>query len=220
MQHPEQTRFTTDTEQLEALRVPFPVSEVKTRDQGGAVLHYYEAYAIQQRLLDVLGTGLNIRTGQVIATESNVNVETILEIEWASGRRTTISGWGSSDILLGKNGRLANDPYKTAATDSIKVAASKLGVAAELYDSKYRDGLAAKLKEQEDREAERAFLTCQDCAGEIRGGARKNADGNELALSAKQVATSTRKQLGRRLCIPCATAAAENKRMAEGKMVQ
>lgn len=215
MQHPEQTRFTTDTEQLEALRVPFPVSEVKTREQGGATLYYYEGCTIQRRLLDVIGSGLNIRTGHVIALEGNVNVETVLEIEWISGRRTTISAWGSSDILMGKNGKLANDPYKSAATDGIKVAASKLGVAAELYDSKYRDGLAARLRAHE----ERAFLTCSDCGGEIAYFEKRTPEGKEFKLAAKEVANSTQKKFGRRLCGTCADRESRQSQQTESSSV-
>ena len=133
--------YLTDAEQLAALRVPFSITEVRTREQGGSTLNYYEAFTVQQRLLDVLGTGLSVRTVQVIVANSIVNTEVVLDIEWASGRKTTTSGWGSSDILTGKNGKIVNDPYKTAATDGIKVAASKLGVAGELYDSKYREAL-------------------------------------------------------------------------------
>ncbi len=92
MQSTTSSLYRSDAEQLEALRVPFPITEVKTRTQGGAELSYYEGYTIQQRLLDVLGTGLSIETAQVVATESNINVETILKIEWMSGRRTTTSG--------------------------------------------------------------------------------------------------------------------------------
>lgn len=103
------TIYKTDAEQLEALRVPFPITEIKTRIQGATELSYYEAYTIQQRLLDVLGTGLSIESGQVIATESNINVETILKIEWVSGRKTSTSGWGSADILMGKTGKMVND---------------------------------------------------------------------------------------------------------------
>lgn len=198
------TTCATDIGQLEALRVPFPAGEVRQRDQGGTTLHYYEAFTIQQRLLDVLGTGLSIKTGQVIATDSNVNIETILTIEWASGRTSTVSGWGSADILRGKNDKIVNDPYKTAATDSIKVAASKLGVAAELYDSKYREGLASRLKLVEQEESERAFLTCQGCGGEIKDGTTTKADGTIMELTAKRVATSTRQKFGKRLCIACA----------------
>lgn len=202
--------YNTDKEQLEALRVPFPITEVRTREQGGATLNYYEAYTVQQRLLDVLGTGLSIRTGQVIATDSNVNIETILDIEWVSGRRSTVSGWGSADILMSKSGKIANDPYKTAATDSIKVAASKLGVAGELYDSKYREGLKPRLAALEAAEAERAFLTCQECSGEIQAGDVRKTDGSTLTLTAKEVATSTRKKFGRRLCIGCAETTRSN----------
>lgn len=196
--------YTTDADQLAALRAPFPVSEVKTREQGGATLHYYEAATIQQRLLDVLGTGLSIRTNNVITTECNVNIETVLDIEWVSGRKSSVSGWGSADILMSKSGRIANDPYKAAATDSIKVAASKLGVAGELYDSKYRETLAARLKAEQEAEANRAFLTCQECNGTINGGKVMGANGNEVELTAQQVALSTRKKFGERLCIGCA----------------
>jgi hypothetical protein len=203
--------FTTDAEQLEALRIPFPLSEIRTREQGGATLHYYEAYTVQQRLLDVLGTGLSIITGQVISTETNVNTEVILNIEWVSGRKSTISGWGSSDIIIsGKSGKLVNDPYKASATDGIKVAASKLGVAGELYDSKYREGLKVRMAAQEEEEAERAFLTCQNCNGEINNGSITKADGTPFALTAKEVAVSTRKKFGQRLCIGCAEVARSN----------
>jgi hypothetical protein len=208
------TIFSTDAEQLVALRVPFPISEIKTRSQGTAELNYYEAYVIQQRLLDVLGTGLSIRTGQVIATESNVNTETILEIVWASGRKTVTSGWGSSDILLGKSGKIVNDPYKTAATDSIKVAASKLGVASELYDSKYREGLAVRLKAQEVLDEAKEFLTCQECEGPITGGNLTKSDGTVMELDAKKVATSTRLKFGKRLCMCCGEKAGQAKRLA------
>lgn len=208
--------YKTDAAQLDALRVPFPVSEVRTREQGGTTLNYYEAYTIQQRLLDVLGTGLSIKTGQVIATDSNVNVETILEIEWVSGRRTVTSGWGSADILRGKNDKIVNDPYKTAATDSIKVAASKLGVAAELYDSKYREGLEAQLKVLEEQETERLLLTCQVCNGEIKAGTKKKSDGTVLELAAKKVALSTRQRFGKRCCIECAEKLSAEAKAAEG----
>jgi hypothetical protein len=204
MQSTTPTLYRSDAEQLEALRVPFPITEVKKRDQGGTELKYYEGYTIQQRLLDVLGTGLSIETGKVIATDSNINVETILKIEWMSGRKTTTSGWGSADILIGKSGKMVNDPYKSAATDSIKVAATKLGVAAELYDSKYREGLDVRLKELVEQEAEKAFLTCQCCGGEIKGGMRKRADGTEIEFTAKQVATGTRTKFGKRYCKECA----------------
>jgi len=201
--------YASDSAQLAALRIPFPITEVKTRDQGGTTLNFYEAHTVQQRLLDVLGTGLSIKTVQVIATESNVNMETLLEVTWASGKKTITSGWGSADILLGKNGKIVNDPYKTAATDSIKVAASKLGVAQELYDSKYREGLAVRLKELEDVEAERAFLSCQGCRSEITAGTRPKPDGTLMDLTAREVATSTRKKFGSRFCLPCALEAAK-----------
>ncbi len=73
---------------------------------------------------------------------------------------------------------MVNDPYKSAATDSIKVAATKLGVAAELYDSKYREGLSVRLRELEDQEAEKAFLKCQGCGSEIKGFTKMRADGS------------------------------------------
>lgn len=204
------TIYTSDAEQLEALRIPFPISEVKKREQGGMELNYYEGYTIQQRLLDVLGTGLSIETAQVIPTDSNINVETILKIEWVSGKKTTTSGWGSADILLGKSGKVVNSPYKTAATDSIKVAASKLGVAAELYDSKYRSELEARIKEFEEDETRKALLVCQCCCGQIEGGVRTNSEGNSIEMTADQVAKSTRKRFGKRLCLKCGAEASIN----------
>jgi hypothetical protein len=203
-------RFTSDDEQLAALRVTFPINEIRSRDQGGSTLYYLEAYAIQQRLLDVLGAGLTIRTGQVITTENIVNTEIILDIDWVSGRKSSISGWGSADVLVSqKTGKTVNDPYKAAATDGIKVAASKLGVAGELYDSKYREGLKVRVETMEHEEAERAFLTCQECTGEIRGGTVSGKNGKLVTMTSKEVAVSTRKKWGRRLCIGCATSLRE-----------
>jgi len=200
------TTYATDAEQLAALRIPFPITEVKKRNQGGSELKYYDGFTVQQRLLDVLGTGLNITYSNPIIDYENdrVDMKATLEIEWVSAKRTIISGWGSSNILHGKNGVIINDAIKSAATDSIKVASSKFGVGAELYDSKYREGLDVRLKELVEQEAEKAFLTCQCCSGVIKGGIKKKADGTEIEFTAKEVATSTRQRFGKRYCRECA----------------
>jgi hypothetical protein len=211
------TIYKTDSEQHAALRVTFPVSEIRTKEKGGEPLPYYEGFTIMQRLLDVLGTGLNITHSRPIIDheKGRVEIEANLEIEWISGRKTVTCGWGSSDILISHTGKIVNDPVKAAATDSIKCAASKLGVAAELYDSKYRDGLAARLKELEDKEAEKALLTCQCCSGAIIGGTRKMHDGKELKMTAKEVAINTRKSFGKRYCLDCAGKEAQKAAVAK-----
>jgi len=73
-----------------------------------------------------------------------------------------------------------------------------------LYDSKYREGLEVRIKAIEEREAEKAFLSCQGCRGEIKSGKKKMPDGTERNFSAEQIAKSTRDKFGKRLCLECA----------------
>jgi hypothetical protein len=204
------TKYEDDADQLAALRAPFPITEIRTREQSGATLHYYEGHTISQRLLDVLGTGFNVTTVQHITANDRVEMEVVIEVEWMSGKRCRVSGWGSADILTGKSGKVVNDPYKTAYTDGLKVAASKLGCGNELYDSKYREGLAAIMEAERKAEAEKAFLTCQGCKKAITEGEVKTPDGKTVTLTATQVATNTRQKFGERLCLPCARAKAGN----------
>jgi hypothetical protein len=200
MQSTASSLFRTDAEQLAALRVPFSALEVKTRDQGGMEFTYYEHHTVQNRILDVFGSGVSLTTGStMIDPASNfVHVEVLLEVEWVSGKKSKISGWGAAAVM--KTG----DHFKAAYSDAVKVAMSKLGCGLELYDPKYREALAVRLKEIQDQEAERAFLCCQGCSGEIKGGTRPKPDGTNMDLTAKQVATSTRQRFGKRLCMECA----------------
>ena len=94
--NPTTPAFATDAEQSAALRKPFPVSEVQTREQGGKTLHYYEHAVILVRLLDVFGSGLSISTTNVRILDGQVDLETTLDVEWVSGRRSKVSGWGSA----------------------------------------------------------------------------------------------------------------------------
>jgi len=194
------TVYYADAEQLAALRLPFPVSDVKKRTQGGAELSYYEHHTVQNRLLDVFGSGVSLTTGVTMTDKetNTVHVEVLVEVEWVSGRKSKLSGWGTSTIM--KSG----DHFKSAFSDGLKVAISKLGCGLELYDARYRDGLTVRLKELEDQEAERAFVTCQECNREILAGSRPKPDGSVVEVTAKQIATSTRNKFGRRLCMCCA----------------
>ena len=199
------SRFATDQEQLAALRVPFPVSEVKTRDQGGTPLHYYDGYTINQRLLDVLGTGFSVRTGAVRESEDRIEMETILEVEWLSGKRSQVAGWGSADVLRSKTtGKFSNDPYKSAHTDSIKVAASKLGLGAELYSAQYRLSIAPKLEEMRRRAEEGKIYTCQAKGCEII-----DAEVGGKVYSRDSIIKSSRSRFNMKLCAECATEAAK-----------
>jgi hypothetical protein len=207
------TIYTTDAEQLAALRVPFAVSQVQQRDGGGKTLYYYDGFTIMKRLLDVLGTGLNITHSQPIIDHDSgrVDIEAIMEIRWISGNNTKVSAWGSSDILKNRaSDKILNDPIKTAATDSIKCAASKIGVGSELYDAKYRSDLDVRIKEFEEQESRKARLTCQFCGGPIEGCTRTNSEGNVVEMTDDQVANSTRTQFGKRLCLKCGTQASIN----------
>jgi len=200
------TIYTTDAEQFAALRVPFHVSEVQKREGGGKTLSYYDGFTIMKRLLDVIGTGLNITHSQPIINHDigRVDIEAILEIRWVSGIITKISDWGSSEILKNRTcDKIVNDPIKSAATDSVMRAASKLGVGAELYDAKYLTDLDVRIKEFEEQETRKALLTCQSCGETIEGGTRTNSEGNVVEMTADQVANVTHKKFGKRYCLNC-----------------
>lgn len=49
---------------------------------------------------------------------------------------------------------------------------------------------------------------------EIKGGTKAKADGTPVELTPKQVATSTRQKLGKRMCIACADSASAAKKAA------
>lgn len=185
----------SDAEQLAALRLPFPISDVKEREQAGQTLSYYEHNTVQNRLLDVFGTGMSLTTAQYTEDTENkiLHLEVLLEVQWVSGLVSKVSGWGSAAIR--KNG----EPYKSAFSDAVKVAASKLGCGLELYDEDYRKELCARMEALRAAEAERLLLTCQDKGCIIEG-----CVFGDKELSAKDVALSTRKTFGKRLCVACA----------------
>lgn len=200
------TLFATDAEQLSALRAPFPVTEIRKREQSGKELSFYEHYTIQNRLLDIFGSGVSLTTGTTSTDKdtNTVHVEVLLEVEWVSGKKSRMSGWGTSAIM--KSG----DHFKSAYSDAVKVTLTKLGCGLELYDPRYRDVADARLREIQDQEAEMAFLTCQICSNTIEAGSRPKPDGTVFEQTAKEVATSTRNKFGRRLCMACAKKAAKD----------
>ena len=193
------TTYNSDAEQLVALRVPFPVDQVKEREENGKIFDYYEHNLIQNRLLDVFGGKFSMTTGATsVDTENNfVHVEVILEVEWISGGKTRHSGWGSAAIQKKGN------HFKSAYSDALKVAATKLGCGLELYDDNYRESIKPQKAEIQRKRDERALLTCQGCGGVIAEGTRTKPDGTIQELTAKQVATSTRQKFGKRFCLSC-----------------
>lgn len=158
-------RFTTDTDQLAAARADFPPEQIKKREQGGEELSYYEHTVVNDRLLDVFGSGYSMEVGRVWAGEKYVDVEVILTLTWVSGKTTRLVGIGRSDVLRGKLDaeKIVNEPLKSATSDGLKVAAMRLGVGAELYDKGYREDL----KKQEEQKKEELRNSCQKCGGKI-----------------------------------------------------
>lgn len=209
--------YTTDQEQLEALAAPFPPECHKQREESGKTFTYLEHTVVAERLREVLGTGLTIRTGQVIHNPTitvndqiygYVDMEVIIEATFVSGRKMTVSGWGESDILAtkpldedalerGKKRGRANQPWKSAFSDGLKVAATRLGVGAYLYD---KEGMEKEMEKQKEAERERARLTCQECEGLITAGVLDgiNYDTPDGFMDA------ARKKYRRRLCPACA----------------
>ena len=210
----------TDAEQLAALATTFPASVVKSRTQGGKEFTYLEHTTVVDRLRDVLGTGLSIATGQVIhypslGLESGVlgyvDMEVIITATFSSGKVMTVSGWGEADVLAtrplsteamdeGKKRGRANQPFKSAFSDGVKVAATRLGVGAYLYSEEGRAEAAADAKKAEDAKRETAKFTCQECEGAIEGGV---LDGVHHLLP-ESVLNATRLKFHRRLCLACA----------------
>jgi len=203
--------YNTKQEQLQALCRPFPVEEVKSRDEGGKSLSYYEGATIMKRLTDVMGCGYSIATGRVERylvddKPRRIDMEVIVSLRWVDGSESRLTGWGSSDIQYSKKDewRIVSDFMKTSATDGIKVALSKIGVGAELYDSAYRASLGAVKEEQEAASREKAVYTCMECQGEIIGGMIGGKD-----ITREEVVSRTRSKFKRRYCIPCAIAASK-----------
>ena len=202
--------YQTKQEQLQALCLPFPVEEVRTREEGGTTLHYYESSTIMKRLNEVMGGAISIESGRIEQYVADgkprrIDMEVIVSLNWIDGTTSRLTGWGSSDIQYSKKDewRIVSDYMKVAHTDGIKVALSKIGVGAELYDSTYRAAMVAK-KEQVDKNArENAMFTCQECQGVITDGLiGKNFETRE------GVVQRTRAKFKKRLCIPCAMTAA------------
>lgn len=208
--------YKTEEEQLEALAAKFPPECHKQRKESGKTFTYLEHTVVAERLREVLGAGLVIRTGKVIhnpaisITESvmgYVDMEVIIEATFVSGRTMIVSGWGESDVLStkplseesleeGKKRQRANQPFKTAFSDGLKVAATRLGVGAYLYD---KDGMEKELEEEKKKAQERAKFTCQECSGEITPG---ELDGVNHP-TAEAFMNAARVKYRRRLCKAC-----------------
>ena len=210
-------QFATDEEQLAALAAHFPPECHKQREEGGKTFTYLEHTTVAERLREVLGTGLNVTYGKVIHNPAitvndpiygYVDMECIIQATFVSGRTMTVSGWGESDVVAtrqldedaiekGKKRGRANQPFKTAASDSLKVAATRLGVGAYLYD---KDSMEKQMEEEKEKAAQKAKFTCQECQGEIVAGvlAGVTYDTPDAFMEA------ARKTYRRRLCPTCA----------------
>ena len=210
-------KYKTDQEQLDALAAPFPPECHKQREEAGKTFTYLEHTVVMDRLREVLGTGVDVLYEDVIHNPNislndpiygYVEMKCVIKATFVSGRTMTVSGWGESDVVAtkaldeeaiekGKKRGRANSPFKTAASDALKVAATRLGVGSYLYD---KDGIEKELKEQKEKQRERARLTCQECEGEIEGG---TLDGITHA-SGEEFMEAARKKYKRRLCPSCA----------------
>lgn len=200
------TTFNTAAEQLEALRAPFPVEEIRQREQGGQTLNYFESSTIMKRLVDVMGCGYSISTGRIERYEVDhkprrVDMEVVVSLTWIDNTTSTLTGWGSADIQYSKSDdwRIVSDFMKVANTDGTKVALSKIGVGSDLYDSTYRTKLVADKAESEKVAREKAMFTCQDCQGQIVAGVI-----GTKTVTPVEVVTHTRLKFKKRLCLTCA----------------
>lgn len=211
-------KYTTDEEQLDALEAKFPPEMHKTREESNKVFTYLEHTTVAERLRDVLGTGLSITTGQVLHDPSitltdpvmgYVDMEVIIRAEFVSGRTMTVSGWGSGDVLStrpldnekileGKKRSRAGEPCKTAFSDGLKVAATRLGVGAYLYSDEGKSEIMAESKKAEEATRAKKALTCQLCEAEIVAG---TLDG--VVLDAAEYMNAARKKYKKRLCAAC-----------------
>jgi hypothetical protein len=198
-------------DQLAALSAPFKPEDVRQREQGGQMLNYYESSTIMKRLLDVMGTGYSIESGRVRDHAPDgklrrVDMEVIVTLQWVDGTMSKLTGWGSSDVQYSKKDpeNIVSDFMKSALTDGIKVALSKIGVGSELYDSNYRKKLETDKAKAEQEAREKAMFTCQGCQGEITGGIVGGK-----TLSREELVQQTRIKFKKRLCIECAKAAAK-----------
>ena len=199
------SKYTTAQEQLDALSAPFPIEEIRQREQGGQVLNYFESSTIMKRLLEVMGTNYSISTGRIERyvvdnQPRRVDMEVIVRLIWVDGTETSITGWGSADIQYSKtdNWRIVSDFMKVANTDGIKICLSKLGVGAALYDSNYRKDMVEK-KESEAKDARnKAMFTCADCGGEIVSG-----QVGKRTFTPEDVVKETRIKYKKRICLNC-----------------
>ena len=194
-------KFSTKQEQYDAIRATFPLSDVKTREQGGQQLSYYSVDTIRERLNAVFEGCYEFRIKQVLTTEKTVDMSGELTLHWVDGTSTVVEEWGSSDILFSlKTGNRVNDPFKGAASDCLKRCLVFLGCARELYNEDYRKTLGAQKEASDKATREKAMFTCQDCSGEILAGKVGGKD-----LTQQEVAVATRSKFKKRLCIPCAS---------------
>ena len=200
------TTYNTKQEQLNALRAPFSLEDIRQREEGGTVLNYYESSTIMRRLFSVMGGDYSLESGRIERYEVDgkprrVDMEVIVTLNWADGSTSRLTGWGSSDIQYSRKDdwRIVSDFFKAALTDGTKVALSKIGVGAELYDSNYRKNLAAEKEAADKAQREAALYTCQQCQGRIEAGKIGNKD-----VTAQEVVQHTRAKFKKRLCLACA----------------
>lgn len=113
--------YASDIEQLAALRAPFPDSAYMTNDKNGGRTQFLGFDTIQNRLLDVFGPGLSISTTHIIERDGFVSMEVSIEVEWVSGRKSKMAGWGFAAVQPGKQS------FRWAHSDAIRSAAMQMG---------------------------------------------------------------------------------------------
>lgn len=206
-------------EQFQALREKFDPADIMTREENGLKLYYLEWNTVQNRLLDVMGTGgFDMKVGRIFQSETRVDMECILTLRYVDGKSQKVTGFGSANILILKadrelpvaDRRWASESYKAAQSDGFKVAASKVGVGLYLYNKDDRTELEKAVRtasaEREVREAEEkkqalitAITTCMRCKGRITAGDLDGIHFEDPVAFAK----ATRVKYHERLCPSC-----------------
>ena len=118
-----------DHEKMRVLSRPF--SDIKTRPgRNGSPIHYIEGHAIVHRLNEALGGDWSFRVMQHEVMEGEV----VVLGELKAGDLVK-QAFGGSEVTRTRDGKIVSlaDDLKSAATDSLKKAATLLGVGLYLY---------------------------------------------------------------------------------------
>lgn len=213
-------------DQMEALRAEFRPEDIQIREERGTELLFLEWATVQNRLLDVLGAGgFDLDVGRVFQSNTRIDLECILTIRYIDGKSQRVMGFGSSDIrFLRKEEespleerRWITDSFKSAWSDGMKVAASKLGVGLYLYESAGRERLSHRVqatqKAQEmsaelekQKQLQIALTTCRECGGQVASGSFHGKYYSDPIALGKATLAKYRK----RICLSCVEKRSEN----------